>query len=272
MNILKARSISVVAIAILSSCVSLAFPGETISGKEPEIKKAGRIEGRVIEFPNVERLDEVRVQSIELYVSNSGRSFARAKLDAEGNFVFEEVPSGAARLQPIFQVGPDESTVALPGALLLPVLVRPGETTQITLFGKGRGVVGKVVLPAGVNPENVRVGLELVAPPFRAVSGRDGRTNHDAGWSIFSVLTAMKLEARLDAEGMFRIDGVREGNYRLTARLVDEGQSLVFNGVVERGYPDVEHGKLTVPFMAGGESREPHNLGSLKFVLRSRSQ
>lgn len=76
MNKLKPKSISVVAIAIFSICVSLVFSGEAISGKEPEIRKTGRIAGRVIEVPNVEHPAKVRVQSIELYVSNSGRSFA----------------------------------------------------------------------------------------------------------------------------------------------------------------------------------------------------
>ena len=92
-------------------------------------------------------------------------------------------------------------------------------------------------------------------------------------YQVYSLLTANRLEAPLDAEGRFRIEGVREGNYRIGVKIADaSGESLVFKGIKEEGYPNVEHGKLTIPFMDGGESDKPHDLGSLQFALSSKRQ
>jgi hypothetical protein len=216
-------------------------------------------------LPNVEHLPKVSPHSIELYVGDSGRRFSKIEVDSEGHFVFEDVPSGRVRLHPVFRVGSDEQDVVLSSALKVPAIVRKGETLEIARLGKGRPIVGRIVLPAGFKTESVRVGLKLLAPPVRAFRGQVV--------DVYSVLTANALESRLDAEGRFRIEDVREGNYWIKAQVVDdESKSLIFNAVEKRGYPSVEYSKLTVPFMAGGESDKPHDLGSLKFDLRPRSQ
>lgn len=228
-------------------------------------QKAGRIEGRVMAIPSVEHLSKVSVHSIELFVRDSGRPFSKAEVDSGGHFVFEDVPSGRVRLQPVFRVGESDRDVSLLSALLVPAILRSDTKLEIALFGKGRPIVGKIVLPAGIKPDRVRVWLRLLEPPTRTFRGPT--------LDVYSVLTANALESPLDAEGRFQFEGVREGNYRIGVKILDDGsKSLVFNGVTGRGYPLVEYGKLTVPFMAGGESDQPHDLGSLKFDLPPRSQ
>jgi hypothetical protein len=129
-------------------------------------------------------------------------------------------------------------------------------------------IAGKIALPAGIDPENCRVALQLLAPPTRVVGGRH-RPRRNFAEQVYAALTVSPLGADVDAEGRFRIEGVREGNYRLMAQLSGKDTTrrrLVFVAVIERGYPAVvESSKLTVPFMKSGESDKPHDLGTLKF-------
>jgi hypothetical protein len=168
-------------------------------------------------------------------------------------------------LQPVFRVGDVDQDVSSFGALLLPAILRSEEPLEIAFFGKGRPIVGKIVLPSGVKPDRVRVGLRLLAPPKRALHGHTSQ--------VYSVLTTTALESPLDADGRFRIEGVREGNYWIYATNLDASSKLlIFNDVERAGYPSVEYSKLTVPFMADGQSDKPHDLGSLKLEVRPKSQ
>lgn len=257
----------------MAATLLLVLEGRYLSAQERAEQQTSRIEGRVQELPNVAHLSNVTVHSIELYLGDSGRPFSKRDVDSEGHFVFEDVPSGRVRLHPVFRIGTVERDVSLSSALLVPAILRSGATLEIALLGKGRPVVGKIVLPAGVKPQSVRVWLRLLEPPFRTLHGRDGRPVRSPEFAVYSALTANALESPLDAEGRFRIEGVREGNYRIGVKVVgDGGESLAFKGVAERGYPNVEYGKLTVPFTAGDESNQAHDLGSLKFDLPPRSR
>jgi hypothetical protein len=175
------------------------------------------------------------------------------------------------KLQPVFRVGAAERGVTSPSALLVPAHLRPDETLKITFLGGGRPIVGKILLPPGVQSDSIRVWLRLLEPPFRTFHDREGRIVQSPEYQVYSVLTANGLESPLDAEGRFRIEGVREGNYRIGVKIADaSGESLVFKGIKEEGYPNVEHGIITIPYMDGGESDKPHDLGSLQFALSSK--
>jgi hypothetical protein len=82
---------------------------------------------------------------------------------------------------------------------------------------------------------------------------------------------ATEHQSELDKDGQFRIDGVREGVYRITAEAIDglTRIELPFDSTVKAGDPSVEYGEFTVPLMAGGESDTPHHLGTLQFKLPS---
>src|SRR5262245_49878975 len=172
------------------------------SAQQGAEQKTGRIEGRVLEVPSVADRPKLTVRSIELFEKDSGRPFSKAEVDSEGHFVFEDVPAGRVRLQPLFRVGESDYDVSCSSALLLPAILRSEAPLQITLFGKGRPIVGKVVLPPEVKPERVRIWLGLPAPPARTLRG--------ATLDLYSLLKANALESPVDAEGRFRIEGVRE--------------------------------------------------------------
>jgi hypothetical protein len=230
-------------------------------------RETGRIEGRVYELPHDEKPPRVKVRSIELFVSDSPHRLAVAEPDDMGRFVFDSVPAGRVRINPIFQLGTDPAPVSESQALLLPMIVRPVATTEIGLFGKGRPLVGTIVLPPPLKPDDFRVKLLLLDPPFRGIPDKDGTFRRDPARELHAVLTSRPLEANLDADGKFRIEGVREGKYRLVVDSIVEGKhpALAFKTALKPGYPEVEHGKITIPFMAEGESSRPHDLGTLEF-------
>lgn len=249
-------------IVLACSGLILCLNSEQAKAAEPRPAQAtGRIEGRISQFPTAEYLTAVRVQAMDLYVGDSGRLFARAVVDADGSFVFEDVPAGRTRLNPVFDVGEEQKKATLLEALRPPTIVRASETRELVLFGKGRPLEGTLVLPASVSPENVRIGLEVPAPPTRGVAGQE----RSPDWDVYEALTATPLEAQLDSEGRFRIEGVREGNYRIWADRVDTGERLVFSGTADAGYPQIENGRLTVPFLTDGGSDKPFDLGSIRF-------
>ena len=263
------RTSFVVAIALLVlPGISRAAAQEHAPSARPKAGAGtGRIEGRVLKLADASHLPELRVRRIELYLADSPRKSAQVEVDEDGTFIFEGVPSGRVRINPVLRVGDDQGDVKVSSALFLPTIIRAGETTRLTLFGKGRPVAGRVVLPGHIKPEHGRVRLQLLAPPFRTMTDRNGRIT--PGWRAYSVLTARPLEAELDGEGRFRIEGVREGHYRITAVAPVEGEpvGLSFDGVAEPGYPHVEWGKLTIPLAADGGSDKPYDLGALSFKL-----
>jgi hypothetical protein len=264
-------------IVLKTAVLLLVIAAGHLSAQERAGQKTGRIEGNVLALPDGDHLPKIPVHSVELFLSGAGRPFSTTEVDSDGHFAFEDVPAYSAsslvKLQPVFRVGAAERGVTCPSALLVPAHLRPDETLKVTLLGRGRPIVGKIDLPPGVQSDRIRVWLRLLAPPFRELRDREGHIVQSPVYQVYSVLTANALESPLDAEGQFRIEGVREGNYRIGVTIADQsGESLVFKGTKEKGYPSVEHGKLTIPFMDGGESDKPHDLGSLKFDLQSKHQ
>ncbi len=206
------------------------------------------------------------VKSVKLYSGNSPIVKDEAEVSDEGKFVFEDVPSGSITLSPQLR-GTDKFTVSL-AALNVPTHVRTGETTKVTYFGAGVPVIGKVALPANINPENARIGLYLEAPPMRSLSGRNGKPSPTS--AAYYRVKMHVMESTVDADGNFRIDGVREGNYRLFVSARDDDDKsiqLTFKEVVS-GYPYVYYGKMTIPLMEDGKSDKPINIGTLKFDRR----
>lgn len=244
------------AIFLLADCARTV--GEQISGTSIAKQETGRIKGRVAsEFKTS---PPIRVDSMELFLQDSGRRSAVAKVDESGRFVFENVAVRRVRLRPLFTVG-DVENVPLGSTLTLAVLLRAGQTKEVTYFGKGRPVTGRIVLPDNREPKKVQVQLTLIAPPPRALRRQDGRPTPLA--EVYgAVQMHASLESLVDNDGGFRIENVREGNYQLTASA--NGQRLRFVGK-DQGYPDLPSGQLTVDFMPDGESKEPLDLGMVRF-------
>jgi hypothetical protein len=258
----------------------LLLTGSALSGAEQQpspgqiatAPRIGRVEGRVLDLPKVPGLPDVVVRSVKLELPGGGRdAFAEATVGEDGRFVIENVPASPVQLRPVFEVGRERLRVESP-PFSYSTLVYEGKTTQVALFGKGRPVTGTLALPGGVKPQGVRVGLALVAPPRRAMQpSREGALPNPLA-EVFHRLQPQKpLDATVDADGRFRIEGVREGTYDLTATAAraEDGNAvrLRFDGKAQPSYPSVENGRLTVYLMAGGERTEPLDVGLLHFGM-----
>jgi hypothetical protein len=228
----------------------------------------------VLDFPNLKPLkleEKIAIQSIELHVNGGGtRVFASANPDDGGTFAFEKVPAGPVLLNPVFKVGNNDG-IRIPSALLVGTTVDPGQTTQFSLFGKGRPIVGRVTLPSSIKPEDCRAELHYVDPPQRDSRYRDMKS--DLARHIHAVLESRRLRAALDAQGRFRIEGVQEGSYRISVLGPSNGKPvpLTFKRESKPGNPLVKHDGVALPPMPGGESDEPYDLGVLKCELDEKS-
>ncbi|MGE3819911.1 MAG: sigma-70 family RNA polymerase sigma factor [Isosphaeraceae bacterium] len=180
--------------------------------------------------------------------------------DAEGRFTFEKV-----------MPNPDVIVMApFDGTIQTWAEVKPGETTQVTLGGKGRPVVGKLVRPEGVSSEDwagarVVVGLRsdrLPVPPRPVDAPADWLEtwwNSDEGRAYRRSYVNRSLQ-KTDPDGSFRFDAVEEGAYRLTVQAwtgVLPGRGPV------SGRPFTVDVPLQVPPIPGNQSEEPLDLGTL---------
>jgi hypothetical protein len=223
------------------------------------VKPVGRIEGRVLKTPP----GDLQLQAIELYASGSRLPAKTVVPDAGGRFAFADVPAGSVRLRPVFRRGEFEG-FSLPSMLDLFTTVTAGQTTNVGLFGRGRPVTGRLEVPDGIRPETVTVHLNVKAPPFR---GNGLGTAQNPHWQLYGWLTKdLELHARLDAEGRFRIGGVREGAYLFSATVDGKPQDLRLwiDRVVEPGFADLRDNRLAVSLMPSGESDRPLEMGTIR--------
>lgn len=260
---LASRLFTVAVLAICAAQTSLgAGPPQ---GAPRKIQKTGTIVGRAFPFQNSSLTPEVRVESVELFIKDDRFKSAEARVDEEGRFVFNEVPSGRVRLQPTFSAGAAQG-ITLSSSLTFSTTVVSGKTREATFFGRGRPVTGQILVPPGIDAKRLRVELILVAPPFRAMFGSSG----NKPTPLAHVYERLRMEAgnpsaSLDEHGRFRIERVREGTYWINVT------DLAFANKETPGYPAIEGGKLKVDLMAGGEFHDPLELGALRFRRSARA-
>jgi beta-lactamase regulating signal transducer with metallopeptidase domain/protocatechuate 3,4-dioxygenase beta subunit/peroxiredoxin len=138
------------------------------------------------------------------------------------------------------------------------ITVKPGETSQATIGGKGRPLVGRVTLDGTpespvdwTQSESIMLG---VAPPVSPGQARRGMIRHS------SILYA----STIDKDSRFRIEDVPAGKYEL---------ELTVNGARDPRFsgPGREIAYLrmpvVVPEISGGRSNEPLDLGTITAKL-----
>lgn len=157
--------------------------------------------------------------------------------DEEGCFVMDRVPPGKVRI------------CRLIGNLFshdVPIEAKAGETTNVTIGGVGRPVVGKVAMA-----DSVRDQID-----WKTVD-RYVRRQSDEG-------SYRSLGAEFEEDGSFRIDDVPAGNYTL--------QFMAFAPpTAARTYSGELIGRLSHSFtvgpIEGGRSDEPLDLGALDLIV-----
>ncbi len=135
----------------------------------------------------------------------------------------------------------------------VPVEVKPGETTQVRLGGKGRPVIGRVVLD-GAPPEPVDWRTN---DPAVLETPRTEQRKAAARWLTFA--------SRLDENGRFRLEDVAPGTYELKIPVNLPSDKTTFK-------PDrVTMGEATLPVtVPEGPEDQPVALGDVKVRLNVR--
>lgn len=227
----------------------------------------GRVEGelRIGRRPGAR---EPMVLSYDLHPAPmSGQAFHRyvAVCDEEGRFLFERVAPGEARVSREVKT-PNGAPFWSHG---VPIRVRPGETSRVTVGGTGRPVEGRITLP-----KRMRKGTEWVwsqasihsANAVPPVSGPD--MTAERAEELRQAYRERRIFAvRVQPNGSFRAEDVPTGEYVLTITVCESLRGKAFPG---RELGRIRH-RFTMPEVPEGWSSKPLNLGALAFGVRDRS-
>jgi hypothetical protein len=199
----------------------------------------------------------------------------RADPDANGNFDFDKVPPGEHRLAVEYRFK-DDRDGNQPLSHGFPVTVKAGETTEATLGGTGRRVIGNVKLVGGdvsdVDWKRDVHRLTLLFPgdpaPDNAGRGFIGETLVFLGGvnPNSQPMTAEAMRARqraertyvllFDTNGVFHIDNVPAGKYMLNLDVSDPEEEYYNRRSMGRlskeiVVPDEPNAKVNAPFELG---------------------
>jgi hypothetical protein len=261
-------------------------------GGKITLQKWGRVKGVMRVGDKIEPEETVRLMSMgeqQIYVDNESRpsvfSFsAKSDPDADGSFVFEKVPAGEHRVALEYRFK-DENYGEAPLSHGFPVTVKSGETSDVTLGGTGRQIVGRVKILGGeqsdVDWKRDVHKLMLVLPGDAARNARAAQPQSPLvflGGVIPGVNQPMAPEEirereritrqyvlLFDTNGNFRADNVPAGKYSLMLNVTDPEDEYynrrpIGNLNKEVTVPDDKNAKVNAPF----------DIGTLELTIRPR--
>ena len=162
--------------------------------------------------------------------------------DERGRFRFDRVIPGSGRVARVVEVelsgGGTRGTPCWPESLH----IKPGQTAQVTIGGKGRPVAGQIVIDG--TPETP-VDWTLNDPVEIGAGG---------GW----------FASKIDKDGRFRIEDVPAGKWVLSFPVNAEPDPRLRRAGTEIGKVNMP---FTVPDMPAGRSNEPLDLGTIAAKL-----
>ncbi|MHC4572731.1 MAG: carboxypeptidase regulatory-like domain-containing protein [Planctomycetota bacterium] len=242
----------------------------------------GRVEG-VVQIGNEPVADvEVWLSSeppSEYDVLRVGHDY-RAVTDADGRFVLERVVPGKARV-----VHERQRAARMSDSRVVPVEVVSGETVTVVIGGKGRVVVGRIVVPAAYDePINWTYGYhcispkppELPTPPDFDRMSLEERQVWLENWKAseegrrFEKLRLEKRQAygvHIDHEGKFRVEDVPAGTYNLKVSVWKRPKDRQFGRIEVIGFLDHE---FEIPEANETGISEPYDIGTLELAIKKR--
>jgi cytochrome oxidase Cu insertion factor (SCO1/SenC/PrrC family) len=254
----------------------------------------GRVEGEFKVGARLEPTQTVRLDqfSTPYYGSENARNSAvgmqfRTLPGPGGRFVFDKVPPGLRKVSVEYKFVERRNGGPLALSHGVPVDVKPGETTHVTLGGGGRRVTGHVRLLGG-DPEQVNwlndvheMQLIQTAPPGQPVFMLDGKDDaasrerkqaeyHRAMAKYYAsgpgqefLRGARSYVCVFDTNGSFHIDNVPPGQYSLRIAPHEPPQQGDYYNYNELG--SLNH-SVTVP--SGGAENEVLDIGTLDLRIR----
>lgn len=208
------------------------------------------------------------------------------KTDANGHFVFEGVPPGKLEIyhKLHFRAGKPGRIPLTQGT---PVQVRSGETSQVTVGGTGRRVIGRIEVE---NPDlhiDWSRDIQVLASKIPGIENPDALASEDLSsddkyailWRQHDFwLSPEGREAQLAArtyvpvfktDGSFSVDDVPPGDYILGVVISDPNVSDVVRGIfLDQKFVGRLHKDLTVP--PGDDSAKPFDAGVFELELDHR--
>lgn len=199
----------------------------------------------------------------------------RTKSDRDGQFRFERIPPGNHTVFRFISLHE-----GMPGPISVsqgqPVTVRPGETAQVTLGGKGRPVIGRFVLSHPLTNYDWRANLvalvedkpELV-PPQMAQFPSPSAYVRASGVYDGSI---PKYYLDFQSDGAFRVDDVLPGQYMLALRVTAppaDPPSAYAPTLPGRALGGITN-TVVVPPMSSERVDEPLDLGAILVPIADR--
>lgn len=209
--------------------------------------------------------------------------------DQEGRFHFDRVIPGKGRVGRELVMMVNEGAAAVASTRMEYVEFPAGKTVNVQIGGSGRPVTGRLQVPSRLTSEQAAIlwkftTLFVLSPQTEIASGfqpdpadddstaqkkyqqwLDSPAGHE--WNA-RYLAAESIRERLPGfrttvshDGQFRIEDVPAGTYELRSMMGSPPSS----SELRKSSEGIYHIRFTVPEISGGSSREPLELGTLKF-------
>ena len=230
---------------------------------------------------------------VRLQSQSSGYSVAALNLyikgeaDENGNFQFEKVPTGFARVAVEYKLR-ESSNGETPLSHGVSVEVKPGKTTEVTLGGNGRKVTGFVKVIGGdqsdvdwrrdVHKLTFVLPSPTNTPVFAPVTGgpeeqRKAMADYNRRmreyWKSPEGLAHLRAERSyvllFDTNGAFHANNVLPGKYFLTITANDPEQENYNQRQI-----GIINTNIIVPEQLGAKVNQPFDLGTLELKIQSR--
>jgi protocatechuate 3,4-dioxygenase beta subunit len=257
------------------------------------LERWGRVTGRMLVGDTLDFKQWLRLQTLyDRYADASARpsrlSFSsKAEFNGDRSFVFDKVVPGEHQISLEYQLGANRNGGETPLSHGFPVVVKPGETTDVAVGGTGRQVTGRVKV-VGSDPSDVawrrdvhKLSLALpnpVPPPTNVSSLRpaeqqrawnDYNQRQREFWQSEAGRAHQRAERTyvllFDSEGNFRADHVPPGPYHLTLNFTDPDEEY-YN---RRSIGSLSQ-EIVVPNEKDAQVNAPWDIGLVEVAIRSR--